>query len=62
MKVRKIITAEEGHILTDGNIYGKIIFLADGQTEGDFYEITDEEYREIMKDQEEAVLGEGGLE
>ena len=62
MKVRKMITAEEGHILTDGNVYGEIIFLADGQTEGDFYEITNEEYRAIMKDKEKAALGEGGLE
>lgn len=62
MKVRKMITAEEGHVLTNGEIYGKVIFLAVGQKEKDFYEITEEEYRKIMKDQEEAILGDGGLE
>lgn len=62
MKVRKMITAEEGHVLTNGEVYGKVIFLAVGQKEEEFHEITVEEYKEIMKDQEEAILGDGGLE
>lgn len=62
MKIRKVITADDGLILTNGEIYGRVIFLADGQSAEDFHEITDEAYKEIMKDQEESVLGEGGLE
>lgn len=62
MKIRKVITADEGYVLTNGKTYGRVIFLADGQSAEEFHEITDEAYKEIMKDQEESVLGEGGLE
>ena len=44
---RKILIANEGMILTDGNIYGTKIYLADGRNEDEFYEITTEEYAEI---------------
>ena len=54
MKTRKIIYADEGKVLTNGEIYGKIIYLADGANVEDFYEITDEEYSEIMRAQEES--------
>ena len=45
MKKRTVIYAEEGKILTNGEIYGKQIFLAEGVNETDFYEITEEEYQ-----------------
>jgi hypothetical protein len=53
MKTRKIIYADEGKVLTDGTIYGKIIYLADDANVEDFYEITDAEYQEVLKTQEE---------
>lgn len=46
------LTASEGMILTDGEIYGTEIFLAEGKSESDFYEISRAEY--------EAMLEEGG--
>lgn len=46
------IKATDGHILTDGNIYGTIIFLAEGMDESSFYEITTEEYAMITADEE----------
>lgn len=46
--MREVITAADGKILTDGEIYGKVIFLADGCKKGDFYEIDEEEYKEIL--------------
>lgn len=52
MTTRKIIYADEGKILTNGEIYGKQIFLADGVNETDFYEITEEEYEKIMQAEE----------
>lgn len=48
---RVIIYANEGKILTNGEVYGKQIFLADGVSEDDFYEITEDEYHKIMADE-----------
>lgn len=52
MKTRKILYAEDGYILTNGELYGKQIFLADSENEADWHEITDAEYAEICKAQE----------
>ncbi len=45
--MRDYIEATEGMILTDGSIYGKKIFLAEGVDKTAFYEITEEEYNAI---------------
>ena len=50
---RKILHAREGMILTNGEIYGTQIFLADGVDASTFYEITREEYEDILSKQEE---------
>jgi hypothetical protein len=49
MKERIILNAGEGKVFTNGDIYGKQIFLADGLSSDDFYEITDAQYREITE-------------
>ena len=54
MKTKIILYAEEGKILTDGEIYGRTIYLAEGRSAEDFREITEEEYREITRKEEEA--------
>ena len=46
---RTSIKATEGHILTNGEIYGSEIFLAEGMTADNFHEITMEEYEAIME-------------
>lgn len=51
---RIVLTASEGYVLTDGEIYGTKIFLAEGRNPADFYEISLEEYEQRMKEQEEA--------
>lgn len=46
---RIIITARDGFILTDGEIYGVQIYLAVNKSPSDFYEITEEEYNKLME-------------
>ena len=50
--MRKTITASEGHILTNGTVYGYIIYLAEGVDASRFYEITREEYEAIFASEE----------
>ena len=57
--MRKVITASEGHIFTNGETYGSEIFLAEGVSETEFYEITEEEYNEIIE--AEMLTNENGL-
>lgn len=49
------LTAGEGMILTDGEIYGKELFLAVGADEDKYYEITEEEYNEMFKETTEEI-------
>lgn len=47
--MRTVITATEGHVLTDGTVFGKVIHLAEGADASRFYEITEEEYESMME-------------
>ena len=44
-------------MLTNGEIYGKTIHLAEGMDSSGFYEITDEEYAVIMEREPNIELG-----
>ena len=50
------LTASEGHILTDGETYGRIVYLASGDEGEKWYEITEKEYNKIMKKKEAETL------
>ena len=50
MKKRTILYAEDGKILTNGETYGRIIFLADIEDESTYYEIAEEEYEATLKE------------
>ena len=52
MKERMILIADEGKLLTDGENYGKAVFLADGVSADKYAEITDAEYQKLMKDRD----------
>lgn len=56
MKTRTILYADEGKILTDGEIYGRQIFLAEGKSALSFYEITEDEYAQILEAEEKNNL------
>lgn len=53
MKERTVLYADEGKVLTDGNVYGKQMFLADGVDASAFHEITEAEYEAIVSAEEE---------
>jgi len=41
---RTVLYADEGMILTDGEIFGKVIYLAEGKSADAFEQITEEEF------------------
>lgn len=51
MKTSVVIYADEGKVLTNGEIYGKQIFLADGEMVSDYHEIPEAEYAEIQAEE-----------
>lgn len=46
-----VIHADDGKILTDGEIYGTTIYLGKDRTTEEFHEISEEEYNEIRGDE-----------
>lgn len=52
MKQRIIIYADEGKVLTNGEIYGKKIYLAEGESADSYYEISKDEYEKIIESEE----------
>ena len=47
------LTASEGMVLTDGENYGKEVFLAEGADADEWHEITQEEYDELTEQESE---------
>ena len=50
--MRKVIKAPEGKYLTDGEIFGKTIYLAEGVDESTFYEVDESELEAIQAEAE----------
>lgn len=46
------LTASDGHVLTNGDVYGKEIYLGKNDSPDNWHEITDAEYAEILAQQE----------
>lgn len=55
MSNKTVLYASEGKLLTDGTIYGKMIYLADGVDPYKFYEITEEEYQDIRNAEDNSI-------
>ena len=49
----KVLKADDGMRLTDGEIYAKTILLPENRSAEEFTEITEEEYNEIEKAKEQ---------
>lgn len=49
MTTRLILYADEGKVLTNGEIYGREIYLAEGLSAEDFYEITEAEFEALSE-------------
>jgi hypothetical protein len=49
------LTANDGYILTNGEVYGKEIYLGVNDSPDNWHEITDEEYAEVLKAEESEV-------
>lgn len=55
MKQRITLYAEDGMVLTNGEHYGKIIHLSIDANPSDYYEISYEEYKNILNEQNKSV-------
>lgn len=49
------LTASEGMVLTDGESFGKEVFLAENADASKWYEITEAEYEKVMQEREADV-------
>lgn len=43
-----VLIADENMVITDGSAYGTLWYLAENRSPEEFYEITREEYEELM--------------
>lgn len=50
------LTASEAHVLTNGEVYGKEIYLGINDRAENWHEITDAEYAEILAEEEAKAL------
>lgn len=48
------LTASDGHVLTNGEVYGKEIYLGINDRVENWHEITDAEYAVIVEEEEKA--------
>ena len=50
------IEASEGMTLYNGETMGKVIFLGSGDSVENWWEITEEQYKKILEDQERKIM------
>lgn len=47
MRVRTVLYADEGMVLTDGTAYGKVIWLAEGEDPAAYHQIAEAELAQM---------------
>lgn len=52
ISTRTVLHADDGMVLTDGEVYGRTIMLAEGRTVEGFHEITEAEHEAIVAEEE----------
>ena len=52
MRIRTVLYADEGTVLTNGTDYGTVIWLAEGVSPDTYHAIPLEEYNAILAEQE----------
>lgn len=50
-----MLKADEGKVLTNDTVYGRVIILGNGDSADNYREITAEEYNEYLKQQEDEI-------
>ena len=50
------LTASRGHVLTNGQVYGKEIYLGIHDKAENWHEITDEEYADYLAEEEKLLV------
>ena len=50
MKMRNILYADDGMVLTNGKTYAKVVYLADGADASEYREISEAEYENIEQE------------
>lgn len=56
MKVRTVLYADEGTVLTNGTDYGTVIWLAEGVSPDTYHAIAQEEYEVTIAEREAATV------
>ena len=54
MKTRTVLYADDDMMLTDGEHYGKIVYIAEGESADAWHEITEAEYEATLAESEDA--------
>ena len=50
-----VLKADEGKMLTNGETFAKVVYLGKNDSSLNWYEITEEEYHQILQEQENMI-------
>lgn len=57
----EVLIADEGMVLTDGECYGKRIYLGENRSSSEFWQISQEVYEKLQAEEEEQLTAEEAL-